>query len=103
MSLQRPALDRRPGLALYAAVEEALEALIKERRLAPGDALPAEQELQALFGVSRATVRQAVGQLERRPIVPRHQGGGTFPALPAMEPSLPHLAGLSEQGPARGM
>src|SRR5438552_12070672 len=43
MSLQRPALDRRPGLALYAAVEEAVEALIQERRLAPGDAIPPEQ------------------------------------------------------------
>src|SRR6266581_1415730 len=65
MSLQRPALDRRPGLALYAAVEEAVEALIKERRLAPGDALPAEQELQTLFGVSRATVRQALVRITR--------------------------------------
>ena len=89
MSLQRPALDRRPGLALYAAVEEALEALIKERGLAPGDALPAEQELQTLFGVSRATVRQALGQLERRHIVERHQGRGTFLAIPTMELSLP--------------
>ncbi len=103
MSLQRPALDRRPGLALYAAVEEALEALIKERQLAPGDALPAEQELQALFGVSRATVRQAQGQLERRRIVERHQGRGTFLAIPTMELSLPQLTGFSEQVRARGM
>jgi len=103
MSLQRPALDRRPGLALYAAVEEALEALIKERRLAPGDALPAEQELQTLFGVSRATVRQALGQLERRRIVERHQGRGTFLAIPTMELSLPQLTGFSEQVRARGM
>src|SRR5256884_7180402 len=103
MSLQRPALDRRPGRALYAGVEEAVEALIKERRLAPGDALPAEQELQALFGVSRATVRQALGQLERRRIVERHQGRGTFLAIPTMELSLPQLTGFSEQVRARGM
>jgi GntR family transcriptional regulator len=101
--LQRPTLDRRPGLALYAAVEEAVEALIKERRLAPGDALPAEQELQALFGVSRATVRHALGQLERRHIVERHQGRGTFLAIPTMELSLPQLTGFSEQVRARGM
>src|SRR2546425_12814776 len=103
MSLHRPALDRRPGLALYAAVEEALEALIKERRLAPGDVLPAEQELQTLFGVSRATVRQALGQLDRRRIVERHQGRGTFLAIPTMELSLPQLTGFSEQVRARGM
>ncbi len=103
MSLQRSALVRRPGLALYAAVEEAVEALIKERRLAPGDALPAEQELQAIFGVSRATVRQALGQLERRHIVERHQGRGTFLAIPTMELSLPQLTGFSEQVRTRGM
>ncbi len=103
MSLQRPVLDRRPGLALYAAAEEAIEALIKERRLAPGDALPAEQELQTLFGVSRATVRQALGQLERRRIVERHQGRGTFLAIQTMELSLPQLTGFSEQVRARGM
>src|SRR2546427_10356761 len=103
MSLQRPALDRRPGLALYAAVEEAVEALIRERRLAPGDALPAEQELQTLFGGSRATVRQALGQLERRRLVERHQGRGTFPALPTMALSLPQPTGFSEHVRARGV
>ena len=103
MSLQRPALDRRPGLALYAAVEEAVEGLIQERRLAPGDAIPPEQELQTLFGVSRATVRQALAQLERRHIVERRQGRGTFLAIPTMELSLPQLTGFSEQVRARGM
>ena len=103
MSLQRPALDRRPGLALYAAVEEAVEGLIQQRRLAPGDALPPEQELQTLFGVSRATVRQALAQLERRHIVERRQGRGTFLAIPTMELSLPQLTGFSEQVRARGM
>src|SRR5438552_596967 len=95
MSLQRPALDRRPGLALYAAVEEAVEGLIQQRQLAPGDALPPEQELQTLFGVSRATVRQALAQLERRHIVERRQGRGTFLAIPTMELSLPQLTGFS--------
>src|SRR2546427_4941578 len=103
MSLPRPALDRRPGLALYAAVEEAIEALIQERQLAPGDALPPEQELQALFGVSRATIRQALSGLEQRRIVERHQGRGTFLAIPTMELSLPQLTGFSEQVRARGM
>lgn len=101
--MQRVALERRPGLALYAAVQEAIEALIKERRLVPGDALPAEQELQLLFGVSRATVRQALGELKRRHIVERHQGRGTFLAIPTMELSLPQLTGFSEQVRSRGM
>src|SRR2546428_13839697 len=96
MSLQRPALDRRPGLALYAAVEEAVEALIKERQLGPGDALPAEQELQTLFGASRATGRQALGQLERRRIGERIQGRGSFPPFPTSDTQWPQLTGFSE-------
>lgn len=101
--MQRMALQRRPGVALYAAVQDAVEALIKDRHLAPGDALPPEQELQAIFGVSRATIRQALSGLEQRRIVERHQGRGTFLAIPTMELSLPQLTGFSEQVRARGM
>jgi GntR family transcriptional regulator len=90
-------------VALYAAVQDAIHALIKDRELAPGDALPPEQELQAIFGVSRATIRQALSQLEQRRIVERHQGKGTFLAIPTMELSLPQLTGFSEQVRTRGM
>ena len=103
LALKHTAVQRRPGVALYAAVQDAIEALIQERQLAPGDALPPEQELQALFGVSRATIRQALSGLEQRRIVERHQGRGTFLAIPTMELSLPQLTGFSEQVRARGM
>jgi len=103
LAVKRAAVNRRPGVALYVAVQDAVEALIKDRRLAPGDALPTEQELQAVFNVSRATIRQALSGLERRRIVERHQGRGTFLAIPTMELSLPQLTGFSEQVRARGM
>lgn len=103
MAVKRAAVNRRPGVALYVAVQDAVEALIKDRRLAPGDALPTEQELQAVFNVSRATIRQALSGLERRRIVERHQGRGTFLAIPTMELSLPQLTGFSEQVRERGM
>jgi GntR family transcriptional regulator len=43
-----------------------------------GAQLPTEDELAAEFGVSRATVRQAVGELVKRALVVRQQGRGTF-------------------------
>src|SRR3989454_1572520 len=103
LALKHTAVQRRPGVALYAAVQDAIEALIQERQLAPGDALPTEQDLQTIFNVSRATIRQALSGLERRRIVERHQGRGTFLAIPTMELSLPQLTGFSEQVRARGM
>jgi GntR family transcriptional regulator len=101
--VKRSTVERRPGVALYAAVQDAIEGLIADRALAPGDALPPEPELQNLFGVSRATIRQALSGLQRRRIVERHQGRGTFLAIPTMELSLPQLTGFSEQVQARGM
>ena len=103
LALKHTAVQRRPGVALYAAVQDAIEALIQERQLAPGDALPTEQDLQTIFNVSRATIRQALSGLERRRIVERHQGRGTFLAIPTMELSLPQLTGFSEQVRARDM
>lgn len=103
MAVRRSSVKRRPGVALYAAVQDAIEALINDRRLAPGDALPPEQELQSIFRVSRATIRQALSGLQRRRLVERHQGRGTFVAIPTMELSLPQLTGFSEQVRARGM
>jgi GntR family transcriptional regulator len=48
--------------------------------LAPGTRLPPERQLAATLGVSRMTVRQALGELERDGRVRRvvGRGGGTF-------------------------
>jgi len=43
-----------------------------------GDQLRPEDQLAAEFRVSRATVRQAVGELVREDLVARKQGRGTF-------------------------
>ena len=44
----------------------------------PGDKLPTEREMCALFNVSRITVRQALAELENDGWVRRTQGRGTF-------------------------
>ncbi len=45
-------------------VVEEIKRWIVSRELAPGDKLPKEGELQALFGVSKGTVREALKSLE---------------------------------------
>jgi len=52
--------------------------------IAPGTALPPERELMRMFGVGRATVQLAIGQLEAEHIVETRRGrtGGSFVKAP---------------------
>jgi len=63
---------------LYHRAYGLLSQRIAQGIYAPGAQLPAEDELAAEFGVSRATVRQAVSELVKRALVVRQQGRGTF-------------------------
>lgn len=67
---------------LHAAIAGHLAGLVASGALAPGIRLPPERQLAATLGVSRMTVRQALGELERDGLVRRVVGrsGGTFVA-----------------------
>jgi GntR family phosphonate transport system transcriptional regulator len=78
------ALTRKAGRALWLQVEQALEQDILVGALAVGAKLPTESDLMARFGVSRFTIRQAIGRLERRNLVHAEQGRGTFVHAPVL-------------------
>lgn len=67
-------------MPLYRAVERSLLGAIEQAHFRPGDALPSEAELAAVFGVSVGTVRKAVDELAAEHVVVRRQGRGTFVA-----------------------
>ncbi|PST19276.1 phosphonate metabolism transcriptional regulator PhnF [Rhizobium sp. JAB6] len=71
-------IDRKGGSALWHQIGEILAADIAAGTFAPGEKLPTEPELMQRFGVSRFTVRQALGHLEQRGLVRAEQGRGTF-------------------------
>jgi GntR family transcriptional regulator len=77
--------DRRTAVPLYVQVRERLRAEIEGRGLRSGDRLPTEAELEERYGVSRATIRQAVGDLESEGVLRRIQGKGTFVATPKIQ------------------
>src|SRR5215475_13930801 len=66
-------------------VVEEIKRWIAERRLGPGDKLPKEDELQALFGVSKGTAREALKSLEVQGLVTvttGPAGGATIGEVP---------------------
>jgi GntR family transcriptional repressor for pyruvate dehydrogenase complex len=73
-------LSVKKVLPAYEQVAEQLRQLILKGELAPGDRLPVEGELCAIFGVSRSTIREALRVLAARDLVHTVRGttGGTF-------------------------
>ena len=63
---------------LYAQAEKVLEDLLVHRRYRIGDRIPPEADPVRSLGVSRATIRTAVGRLVSRGLLVRRQGSGTF-------------------------
>ncbi|MBB3035985.1 GntR family transcriptional regulator [Hoyosella altamirensis] len=63
--------------------------------LGPGDMLPSERKLVDEYGVSRITVREAVGQLVADGVLERVPGKGTFVARRTVRSHL-HLASFHE-------
>src|SRR6201997_4709020 len=73
---------RRGSVPASTQLAEALKALIIQQHLPRGGRLPSERELIERSGLSRVTVRAAVGLLERQGWLVRRQGPGTFVADP---------------------
>jgi GntR family transcriptional regulator len=84
---------------VHAQIERWFLDAVARGELTAGDRLPREQDLAALFGVSRMTLRQALSALAGRGLVKRVPGrsGGTFVAEPKIECDLTGLAGFTEQ------
>jgi DNA-binding FadR family transcriptional regulator len=76
----RGIIDRAPSLADTVAVR--LREEIVSGRLRPGEKLPTEQQISETYGVSRPTVREAIGRLKHDGLVITRQGAGAFVADP---------------------
>ena len=77
-------------------------------RLAAGeyaahDQLPSEHDLGELFGVSRITVRRALGTLENEGLIYRRQGLGSFAAPPKLPQGLVRLTDFAQDMERAGL
>lgn len=71
-------LKNQRGARLVDGIVVELQRLIELGELRPGDRLPPERYFAQLLSVSRATLREAIHELELRGAVARYQGRGTI-------------------------
>ena len=81
---------------LYVQIKDTLRERILNGTYAPHSQMPSEHELCALFGVSRITVRQALGDLQKEGLVFRLHGKGTFVSRPKAFQNVTSLQGFAE-------
>jgi GntR family transcriptional regulator len=92
--------------SLVDVAEEALRRWLSTGRHRVGERLPPEQELSGQLGISRGTLRTALGRLERSGEIVRRQGSGTFvgrAASWALDEGLEKLVSYSELARQRGV
>jgi len=68
-------IDRRP---LYIKAINIITEMVETGELPVGSQLPPEGDLAEMLGISRSTLREALGHLESFGVITRQQGRGTF-------------------------
>ncbi|HEX6590775.1 MAG TPA: GntR family transcriptional regulator [Moraxellaceae bacterium] len=81
---------------LYSQIRELLRARILDGTYPPHSQMPSESELGAMFDVSRITVRQALGDLQKEGLVFKLHGKGSFVSKPKAFQNVSSLQGLAE-------
>jgi GntR family transcriptional regulator len=88
---------------LYSIIASRAERRIRSGLWAAGTRLPPERELCELLDVSRATLRQALAELEHRGLISRHQGRGTFVTRQRVDTAVSGHFTISAALRARGL
>ena len=87
---------------LYSQLKELLRTRILDGTYPPLSRMPSEAELGKAFDVSRITVRQALGDLQKEGLIFKIHGKGTFVAKPKAFQNVSTLQGLGESMSQRG-
>jgi len=82
---------------LYFQLKEIFHDKIESEELKEGDMIPSENELQQIYGVSRATVRKAIELLVYEGLLDKKKGRGTFVKRRKIEEQLPVLKSFTEE------
>ncbi len=91
-----PQTFTHPHVSLYSQIRDELREHIVTGRYQPHDRVPSESQLMRQYGVSRITVRQALGDLEKEALIFRVAGKGAFVSRPKPFQELGRLQGFAE-------
>ncbi len=81
-------LQAESSSPLYHQLMQRLSEDIERGKYAVGSRIPPEHELEALYNVSRVTVRRALAELTAEGMLERKQGKGTFVSTPRISQDL---------------
>lgn len=81
---------------IYGRIRDELRTRIHAGAYAPHERLPSESDLMAQYGVSRITVRQALGELEKEGVLFKVPGKGAYVSKPKPFQQLARLQGFAE-------
>ncbi len=95
-------LPESSPLPLWFQIAERLRAAIADGTFAAGDTLPSESQLNRTFGISRATSRAALDNIEQEGLIIRKSGKGSIVLGPRVEQPASEMYGFSDDMRRRG-
>lgn len=78
-------IDKNSPIPVYYQLKNDLMTKISKGVWKPGECISSERELCEIYGVSRMTIRQAIGELVQDEILVRIKGKGTFVCEPTVK------------------
>lgn len=81
---------------LHTQIRELLRRRILDGTYPPHSQMPSESQMMESFGVSRITIRQALGDLQKEGLIFKVMGKGSFVAKPKAFQNLSRLQGFGE-------
>lgn len=95
IGLEEVAAVHTSPFRLYHRLGQVIRSKIQSGEWQVGEQIPSERRLMQAFGVSRATVRQAIENLVKEGFLYRVHGKGTFVAPPKLKQGVLHLLDFS--------
>jgi GntR family transcriptional regulator len=95
-------LDRHSPVPLYYQFKQSLLERFENDEFPVGQPMPPEMELVSEYGISRATVRRAMQEMEHEGYIHRQPGKGTFVLRTRIRRGLTRMSSLTEDMLERG-
>lgn len=96
-------IERESPVPLYYQISEAMFDIIRKGRMEASTKIPPEDQLAQEFGVSKMTMRQALGKLVNDGVLVRRKGSGTFISEKKIEREATRLVSFYEDTKKKGL